>query len=64
MIHEDYERNYLNEIMYLQEKTVAMENEAQELLKDIYRLNAKFKIIKQEETEQHDGEIRSELLPF
>lgn len=64
MIHEDYERNYLNEIMYLQEKTVAMEIEAQELLKDMYRLNARIKIIKQEETEQHDGEIRLNVLPF
>jgi hypothetical protein len=64
MINEDYEKDYLKDIMYLQEKTVAMENAAQELLEDMYRFNAKIKIIKQEETEQHDGEIRSELLPF
>jgi len=64
MIHEDYERNYLNEIMYLQEKTVAMENEARKLLEDMYRFNAKIKLIKQEETKEHDGEIRLDVLPF
>lgn len=64
MAHEDYERDYLKDIMYLQEKTVAMENAAQELLKDMYRLNAKIEVIKQEETKQHDGEARLNVLPF
>ena len=63
MIHEDYERDYLKDIIYLQERTVAMENEAQKLLEDMHRLNAKITVIKQE-NEQHDGEVRLNVLPF
>lgn len=63
MIHEDYERDYLKEIMYLQEKTVAMENEARQLLEDMHRFNAKIKVIK-EETKKHDDETRLNVLPF
>lgn len=63
MIHEDYERDFLKEIMYLQEKTVAMENEARQLLEDMHRFNARIKVIK-EETKEHDGEIRLDVLPF
>lgn len=63
MIHEDYERDYLKEIIYLQEQAIELHKEAQELLDDV-RLAAKIQVIKQEETKQHDGEIRLELLPF
>jgi hypothetical protein len=63
MVHEDYERDYLKELIYLQEQTIELHKEAQELLDDV-RLAAKITVIKQEETKQHDGETRSELLPF
>jgi hypothetical protein len=63
MVHEDYERDYLKELIYLQEQAIELHKEAQELLDDV-RLAAKITVIKQEETKQHDGETRSELLPF
>ena len=63
MIHEDYERDYLKEIIYLQEQAIELHKETQELLDDV-RLAAKITVIKQEEIKQHDGEIRPELLPF
>lgn len=63
MVEDDYERDFLKDIIYLQERTVAMENEAQKLLEDMHRLNAKITVIKQE-NEQHDGEVRLNVLPF
>jgi hypothetical protein len=60
MVNEDYERDYLKDVIYLQEQAIELHKEAQELLDDV-RLAAKITVIK---TKQHDGEIRSELLPF
>lgn len=63
MIHEDYERDFLKDVIYLQERTIELEKQVQELYEDMHRFNAKIEVIK-EETKQHDGKTRSELLPF
>jgi PHD/YefM family antitoxin component YafN of YafNO toxin-antitoxin module len=63
MVHEDYERDFLKDVIYLEERALAMENEAQKLLEDMHRLNARIIVIKQE-NEQHDGEVRLNVLPF
>lgn len=63
MVNEDYERDYLKDVIYLQEKILELELDSKHLMEDIRREVAKITVIKQE-TKQHDGEIRSELLPF
>lgn len=62
MVNEDYERDFLKDVIYLQEQAIELQKEAQELYDDI-RIAAQIKVIK-EETKQHDGKTRSELLPF
>ena len=62
MLHEDYERDFLKDAIFLHEQAIELQQEAQELLNDMHkRLSAKITV---EKIEQHDGEIRSELLPF
>ena len=61
MLHEDYERDFLKDVIYLQERTLELEKEALELFADMHRLNAKIEVIK---TKEYDGKTRSELLPF
>lgn len=63
MVHDDYERDYLKEIVYLQEQILELEMDTRDLMNEIRREVARITVTK-EITKQHDGEIRSELLPF
>lgn len=63
MIHEDYERDFLKDAIYLQEAAIELYKEVETLHQDLTRVSAEIKVIK-EETKQHDGKTRSELLPF
>lgn len=63
MIHEDYERDFLKDTIYLQERTFLLEKELLELKEDLNRLDAKFFIVKEKEKE-HDGKVGLNVLPF
>lgn len=63
MVHDDYERDFLKEAMFIHECTIDLEKQIEELAQDLNRVAAKLIVIK-EETLQHDGKTRSELLPF
>lgn len=61
MLHDDYERDFLKDAIYLQEAAIELYKEVETLHQDVTRLSAEIKVIK---TKQHDGETRPELLPF
>jgi len=63
IVQEDYERDFLKDAIYLQEAAIELYKEVETLHQDVARVSAKIKIIK-EETKEHDGKTRSELLPF
>jgi hypothetical protein len=57
MIQEDFERDFLKDLIYLQEEIVDLNKEINE------RLEAKIFIIDEDKI-LNDGKIRSNLLPF
>jgi len=63
MINEDYERDYLKDVIYLQEKMLELELDSKYLMEDIRREVAKIIVI-DEDKQLENGKIRSELLPF
>jgi len=62
MIHEDYERDYLKDIMYLQERVATLEQLALELYEDTQRFDAKIFIEKQKSSVEN--EHTADTLPF
>jgi len=62
-MNEDYERDYLKDVIYLQEKMLELELESKHLMEDIRREVAKIIVI-DEDKQLENGKIRSELLPF
>lgn len=63
MIHDDYERDYLTEVMYLQERILDLEKKAVELLNDVERKTAKIIVIDKDK-QLTNGQIRVDVLPF
>jgi hypothetical protein len=63
MINEDYERDYLKDVIYLQEKMLDLELDSKHLMEDIRREVAKIIVI-DEDKQLENGKIRAELLPF
>jgi len=63
MTNEDYERDYLKDTIYLQEKMLELELDSKHLMEDIRREVAKIIVI-DEDKQLENGKIRSELLPF
>jgi hypothetical protein len=63
MINEDYERDYLKDVIYLQEKMLDLELDSKHLMEDIRREVAKIIVIDKDK-QLENGKIRSELLPF
>lgn len=63
MIHEDYERDYLKEAIYLREQILELEIESRDLMHDIKREVAKIIVIDVDK-QLENGKIRTELLPF
>ena len=57
MIQEDFERDFLKDLIYLQEEIIDLNKEINE------RLEAKIFIIDEDKI-LNDGKIRSNLLPF
>jgi len=62
-MNEDYERDYLKDVIYLQEKMLDLELDSKHLMEDIRREVAKIIVI-DEDKQLENGKIRSELLPF
>ena len=62
-MNEDYERDYLKDAIYLQEKMLDLELDSKHLMEDISREVAKIIVI-DEDKQLENGKIRSELLPF
>jgi len=62
-MNEDYERDYLKDAIYLQEKMLDLELDSKHLMEDIRREVAKIIVI-DEDKQLENGKIRSELLPF
>lgn len=63
MINEDYERDYLKDVIYLQEKMLELELDSKYLMEDIRREVAKIIVIDKDK-QLENGKIRSELLSF
>lgn len=63
MVHEDYERDFLKDAIYLQERTALLEKELMGLRDDLKRMDATFFIVKEKEKE-HDGKVGLDVLPF
>jgi hypothetical protein len=63
MINEDYERDYLKDVIYLQEKMLELELDSKNLMEDIRREVAKI-IVVDKDKQLENGKIRAELLPF
>jgi hypothetical protein len=63
MINEDYERDYLKDVIYLQEKMLELELDSKHLMEDIRREVAKI-IVVDKDKQLENGKIRAELLPF
>lgn len=63
MIKEDYERDYLKEAIYLQEKMLELELDSKHLMEDIRREVAKIIVIDVDK-QLENGKIRADLLPF
>jgi hypothetical protein len=62
-MNEDYERDYLKDVIYLQEKMLELELDSKYLMEDIRREVAKIIVI-DEDKQLENGKIRAELLPF
>ena len=62
-MNEDYERDYLKDAIYLQEKMLDLELDSKHLMEDIRREVAKIIVIDKDK-QLENGKIRSELLPF
>lgn len=63
MINEDYERDYLKDVIYLQEKMLELELDSKHLMEDIRREVAKI-IVVDKDKQLENGKIRADLLPF
>lgn len=63
MINEDYERDHLKDVIYLQERMLELELESKHLMEDIRREVAKI-IVVDKDKQLENGKIRAELLPF
>lgn len=63
MINEDYERDYLKDVIYLQERMIDLELDSKHLMEDIRREVAKI-IVVDKDKQLENGKIRAELLPF
>lgn len=63
MVHEDYERDYLKEAIYLREQILDLEIESRDLMNDIKREVAKIIVIDKDK-QLENGTIRADLLPF
>ena len=62
-MNEDYERDYLKDTIYLQERMLELELESKHLMEDIRREVAKI-IVVDKDKQLENGKIRAELLPF
>ena len=62
-MNEDYERDYLKDVIYLQEKMLELELDSKHLMEDIKREVAKI-IVVDKDKQLENGKIRAELLPF
>ena len=62
-MNEDYERDYLKDVIYLQERTIDLELDSKHLMEDIRREVAKI-IVVDKDKQLENGKIRAELLPF
>ena len=63
MINEDYERDYLKDVIYLQERMLELELDSKHLMEDIRREVAKIIVIDVDK-QLENGKIRADLLPF
>jgi len=63
MINEDYERDYLKDVIYLQERALEIELESKHLMEDIRREVAKI-IVVDKDKQLENGKIRADILPF
>lgn len=63
MTNEDYERDHLKDVIYLQERMLELELESKHLMEDIRREVAKI-IVVDKDKQLENGKIRAELLPF
>lgn len=62
-MNEDYERDHLKDVIYLQERMLELELESKHLMEDIRREVAKI-IVVDKDKQLENGKIRAELLPF
>ena len=62
-MNEDYERDHLKGVIYLQERMLELELESKHLMEDIRREVAKI-IVVDKDKQLENGKIRAELLPF
>ena len=62
-MNEDYERDYLKDVIYLQERMIDLELDSKHLMEDIRREVAKI-IVVDKDKQLENGKIRAELLPF
>lgn len=62
-MNEDYERDHLKDVIYLQERMLELELESRHLMEDIRREVAKI-IVVDKDKQLENGKIRAELLPF
>ena len=63
MINEDYERDYLKDVIYLQERMLELELDSKHLMEDIRREVANIIVIDVDK-QLENGKIRADLLPF
>jgi len=62
-MNEDYERDYLKDVIYLQEKMLDLELDSKHLMEDIRREVAKIIVIDKDK-QLENGKIRADVLPF
>jgi len=63
MLNEDFERDYLKDVIYLQERMLELELDSKHLMEDIRREVAKIIVIDVDK-QLENGKIRADLLPF
>jgi hypothetical protein len=63
MVHEDHERDFLKDVIYLQERVLDLEKEVLDFKGDLDRFDAKIFIIKEKEKE-YDSKVGLNVLPF
>lgn len=62
-MNEDYERDHLKDVIYLQERMLELELDSKHLMEDIRREVAKI-IVVDKDKQLENGKIRADVLPF